>query len=631
MQRVLQLAGGERQRPQHGQRKHHARTDPHPQPQTAFRQRAQQQRKRQGQRQRPARRARLVLRQRQKNRHQQRPAPAQQATGKQRNHRHHEQIQQAPLRQPRIGRAIRAGRAEQAIAVRQMQLAVDAFQRHLPARRGDRAAVRGQAQAGAQIELLFAQLDAAAAILALADQQRLVALRGPLQLPRRDHVEPLVMAQRAAEMIDHAEPAAVEVQPQLALHMQLIALPARVAAGHRAESQAIGVIQHIRRQLAPRRRHAGLRGVGGVAFHARAAQAAVVGVAPDLLAWPWRRRQRHGELARRSDGARVQRERPLPRPQLHAQATIAFQPRRQLAGQGSGDEAGRQHRPQQLLARAAGDVELQLRFQHRRQPVLQSPIHAQRQRIDGALGGGGLAQGQLFAVALDALHPRAIDAQRDQGDRRRHAQLGRRRVPRQRAAQLITAGRQPQHRLSCALQHDRRLLVAADLLRPVARITGQRHPAGRIHLHVELEAPAVLVGLQRQPTRPRALPAFGIRHLAGQKRTSVLRHLVQHPALPVAQRRRDVLPHQRCSKQQAQSQRCQRSTKHDVLPVGPWGGHSVGGTRQVYRGACILRRASHVSVGVCRAARASPAPPHCTETACPPARHAFLRAPRAAC
>ena len=567
MQRVLQLRRGERQGPQHRQRedRHRAGARRHAQP--AFRQRTQQQRQRQRRGQRPQRRGALVLRQRQVAGGQQRPRPAEQAPGQQRDQCHHEQVEQAPLADPRIGRAVHADRAEQAVAMRQVQGGVDAFQRQLPAGAGNRAAMRGQAQAGVQVELLLAQLDAAAAALALADQQRLAILAGPLQLPRRRHVQALVMTQFAAEAVGHAEAAAVEVQPQLALQVQLVALAALVAARTLLDRQAGAVVQHEGRQLAPFARHAGLGRVGGVAFHPGIAQGGSIVVAPDLLPRPRCRRQLQRHLAQRRDAARGKRDRPLARPQLHAQLAVVLQPCRQVAGQGGGHETFRQHRTERLLARAAGDVELQPRFQRGRQAIGEAAVNAQRQCVGGALRGGGLAQGELVAVAFDARDRRTIDAQCHQPDAHRHAQACRAHRPRQHAAQLIVAGRQPQHRLTGTLQHGRRLVVRGDLLRPVLRVTGQRHPARRIHVDVQAEAAAVLAGIEDQPTGPGALIAAGVRRLGGKERTSVLRHVVQYPALPVAQRRRYVLRRQRCRQQQPQAQQSERSSKHAVLPV----------------------------------------------------------------
>ena len=433
--------------------------------------------------------------------------------------------------------------------------------------------MRSQAQTRGEIERAIAQLDAAGAVFALSDQQRIARLAGALQLPRCRHVQPLVMAQFARQRVGDAEAAAIEIEPHLPLQMQLVALPAFIAPAALFDRQARIVVKNESRQLAPLARHTGLGGIGGLAFDARAAQVGVVGIAPDFLARPRRGGQFQRHLVQRRHAARVQRHGPLPRTQLHTQMAIAFQPGRQVAGQGGGDEAGGQHRPQPLFARTAADGELHLGLQRGRKAVAEAAIDAQRQRVGGTLRRGRFTQRELIAVAFGTRHRRAIDAQRDQPDHGRHAQARGTRRPRQRAAQLIVARRQPQHRRAAALQHGGCLLVDADLLRPGPGVARQRHPARRIHVHVEIEAAAVLVRIHGQPARPCALVTAIVRHRAGEKRAAVLRHVVQHPALPVAQRRRYLLRQRRHGDQQPQQTqqpeagRSWRSTTHAFLPV----------------------------------------------------------------
>ncbi len=535
--------------------------------QAAFRQGAQQQREQQHQRQRPQRRTGLVPTQCEIQRGQHGPAPAEQAAGQQGDQRQHEQVEQAPLRHPGVGRSVCAGSREQAIAERQVQLGADALQRQLPAGTGDRAAVHGQAQAGIQIELVRAQLDAAVPVLVLADQQRRAALAGTLQLPRCGHVHPLAVAQRAAEVVGRAQAAAVEVQPHLALQKDLVALAAFVAARAGGDGQSAVVVEQEGGQIAPLVRHASLRGVDAPPLHPAAAQRGIVAIAPGLLPGPRRARPFQRDLFQRRGGPRAQRQQPVSRPQLYVQAAVAFEPGRQVARQRGGDETSRQGWPEHDFARAAGHVELQLRLQHRRQAVAEFAVDAQGQGVRGPLCGGGLAQRELVAVAFDARHRLTVHAQRHQADGRRHAQARRLLRPRQRAAQLIVAGRQPQRRLAVAPQHHGRLVVRRHRLRPGASAARQRHPAGRIHVHAQAEARAILAGIQRQAAGPGALVAVRAGHPVGQEGTGVLRHVVQHPALPVAQRRRYILRRRRCSQQQAETQQSDHSSKHPLLPV----------------------------------------------------------------
>ena len=448
-----------------------------------------------------------------------------------------------------------------------MQVRIDALQRQLPAGTGDGAAVCGQAQAGVQIELAGAQFHAAAAVAALADQQRLAALAGVLKQPRRTRLQPLVVAQLAAQMVGRTQAAAVEIQPQFASQVDLVALAALVAACAGSDAQARIVVQGERGQIAPVAGHAGLRSVDGLPFGAAAAQRRIVAIAPGFLARPGRGGQLERHLFQRRGGARMQGQHPMPRAQLHAQAAVVFQPRRQVAVERGGNEACRQDRPEQDLARAAGHVELQLRLQRGGQAVAELAVDAQRQGIGGALRGGGFAQRKFVAVAFHVRHRRAVQAQRDQADLRRHAQARRPFRPRQRAAQLIVAGRQPQHRPIVVLQHHGRLVVRRHRLRPRTLVARQCHPARRVHVHIEAETRAVLAGIQRKPAGPCALAAVGAGRVAGGERAGMLRHVVQHPALPVAQGRRYVLRRQGRGQQQPEGQQSCQSSKHAFLSM----------------------------------------------------------------
>ena len=384
------------------------------------------------------------------------------------------------------------------------------------------------------------------------DQQRRTALRCVEQLPGRGDIEPQAAAQRAGQVIRRGEATPVEIEPQLAVEGELVALPALAATRALLDGQSVAVVEHEGGQGLPATGHVGLRGIGGLALHARAAQGRVVGIAPGFLARPWFGRQMQRDARQHLGAARVQGQHPLARPQLDAQAPVVLQPRRQVALQRRGHEAGGQRRPQQQFARAAGDVELQLRFQPRRHAVGQAAEHAHRQRIGGALRGGRFAQGELVAVALDAVHGAAIQGQGDQADRLGHAQACGAMGPGQRAAQCIVAGFELHGRRIAMRQYRRRLAVDGDLLRPLPFIARQGHPAARVHVHVQAEAGAILARVEQQPSRPCARALAGQALSARHHRAGVRGHVVQHPVLPVAQRRRRLLRQHRRGQQQEQ-------------------------------------------------------------------------------
>jgi hypothetical protein len=107
------------------------------------------------------------------------------------------------------------------------------------------------------------------------------------------------------------------------------------------------------------------------------------------------------------------------------------------------------------------------------------------------------------------------------------------------------------------LQNGSRFLVHADLLRPVPAVAGQGDPVGRIHVYRQAESCAIGAGIEHEQAGPRALVAAGIRHLIGEKRAVVLRHVMQDPVLPVLQRWRHLLRQQRQGKQQPETQQSQ--------------------------------------------------------------------------
>src|SRR6185312_8901188 len=142
-------------------------------------------------------------------------------------------------------------------------------------------------------------------------------------------------------------------------------------------------------------------------------------------------------------------------------------------------------------------------------------------------------------------------------------------VPYELAAYDIVARGQAQRRRAVAIQHGRRRGAVLHLLRPRLSTAGQINPAFRIHVHGELELRAGLVDDQRQPSRPGALMrVITTAVLRGQQRTCALLLAVQHPALPVAELRRDrdIVGGEYTDGNHAQKREHPQGTAHDCSP-----------------------------------------------------------------
>ena len=392
-----------------------------------------------------------------------------------------------------------------------------------------------EAQSRVQIERAGADFHAAGTgLVAARYQQRLagVAQVRVRQRPRRRDIQAVARTQVPGQVIVGDQAAAVEIQPQFARQPQPvtgIGLPAR-AFLHLER----GALAHReRRQAAPFVRHIGLRGIDRLrARDARVAQRRRIGVAPDFLWRPRRRRCVKRQLRERCGAARRQCHRPVARPQLHAQAAIGIKPRGQVAVERGGHETIRQHRPQQLFACAAGNMQPDHRIEGRRSAIGEPAERAQAQRIRFALPGRARTQRDPVAVAFGPRHRDTVHLEVDQRDRGRQAQARGAFVPAQVALHCVVAHGQSQRRHAVAIKQHRGRVVHPHLLRPRLAIARQGCPAFRVDMQLKLEMRAGLVGIQRQAAGPDAFPVVAATR-RGKHGTGLAFVAMQHPRLPV--------------------------------------------------------------------------------------------------
>ncbi len=333
--------------------------------------------------------------------------------------------------------------------------------------------------------------------------------------------------------------AAVEIEPHLALQAQAVAF-VRSHATRTLFDRERGIgAECERRQIEPCVGHAVLTRVdrGGAVGDADA-PGRIGGITPDFLRRPRRRRDAGGDTLERRTRARVERQRARARLHEHVQATLAVEARRPVAGQRGRHETGGQHGPQDFLARLAGHAQLDLRAQHRRHAVGQAAVHAQVETVGLGCGGRTAAERELVAVALQWRDALAVDIERDEAARLRHAQRLWPLAPGNVAADLVRAGRQPQCG-TALIEHAGRLAIEHDLLRPVGGTARQRDPAVGVEPPALAEVGAVSAGRQRERAGPGTHEVAGAAAAAsGQQRTAAEFLVLEHPATPGFERGR---------------------------------------------------------------------------------------------
>ncbi len=508
-------------------------------------------------------------------------AEAQQAPGQQAGQGHHEHVQQGPARHPAAGGHVGPRRAEQAIAVGQVQVQVHAVEVLCPA--GDGQATTGgiHAQAGGEVHLRIAQFHAAGfAGAAARDEQTLTIGLGALQAIGRGHVEAPAALHLSADAVLGVEARSGKIQPGLARQAQAIGFVGRQATRPFLHRQLIAVAQGEGRQGTPVVGHAGLGRIDRrCGAGAGDAQGGGAGVAPDLLGGPGRGCQARRDAGQRGGGACIERQRPRARLHLHVQLAVGIQARRQFALQRQGHETLRQHRAKGLLTRLSGDADLDPGGERGGHAVFEAAEHQQVECVSLGLRRLAAAQRELVAAALQRLHRPSIDPQGHQADRRRHAQLLRPLCPGNASANLHAARGQPDLRRVVVQQHGHRLAVHGHVLRPVLAVARQGHPVRRLHAPALAETCAVRLGVELQSPRPGAdVGAARARRLGGEEGAGAVIEVVQHPAAPVAQGGGDggiIAALGQCEGSGQQQQQRDQDTGH-----GHSGGRETGGTRR---------------------------------------------------
>ena len=221
---------------------------------------------------------------------------------------------------------------------------------------------------------------------------------------------------------------------------------------------------------------------------------------------------------------------------LHAQPAVGIEARGQRALERERDEAGRERRPEALLARGAADLQDDARLEEERHLVRHLSVYLD---LEAHLAGlGAVAAGgepEPSAIVARRVRDRlAEEAERDEPDVLGHQQDRREAPPREAAANLVRADLDAHGRRLPAVvrAHDGHgLSVDRHVLGPDLAAARQVEELGPVRLEAERERAARVADVEREPPRPRARRPARLEHRA--ERALVL---AERPADPRAER-----------------------------------------------------------------------------------------------
>ncbi len=274
-----------------------------------------------------------MVNQSQRNHRSSTPRPAPQFAERERCNQHDEEIEQRPLCDPRTGRLVHAAGRNQVPARWQVQLGRDRLEVFAPAGGAQGAAIRFEAAIGHDVGRTVAHFHARA-LLGVGDELVLSVDRSAPERRRRGHVEPPAAMDRAADAIAHGVAAAVEIEPDVALQVEVVGRRFRIAAFALGQLQRLARFQAKCRQGFPFIGHADQLGIDRRAARRRDHAQGIVRLKyPYLVLGQGRRCCRQGDAGLRRHLARRHRQLPMAGAHLHAQPAVGFQPCRQLARQ----------------------------------------------------------------------------------------------------------------------------------------------------------------------------------------------------------------------------------------------------------------------------------------------------------
>jgi hypothetical protein len=171
-------------------------------------------------------------------------------------------------------------------------------------------------------------------------------------------------------------------------------------------------------------------------------------------------------------------------------------------------------------------VQHELGVDQKGQLVLEPAKHLERETL-GLLRWRSIApEPHSLGVALRLRHALPSHAELQECDASRHEQRLGQALPFKPTLERVLPRVQSDDRRAALLEHHRRAAIDVDALRPLLVAARQRHARAPIDLNSQTKAPAALVQLEIQPSRPHA---HGTR---GDGRTHAVAELLEYPGQP---------------------------------------------------------------------------------------------------